>query len=171
MSFTSVKTKPVSISFKNHPTLTEQSHKDICDIHRIVRKSIETGVCEHTNQHEGQYLDLPDSTTYHEYMNRVAEVNSMFQTVPTEIRADFQQSPAKFVEFMQNPKNKEKIAEYGFSTAHFPVELEGKTTQTNPNPPNPQTNPNPPNPKTQPLTQTTHTAPPNQTQTPTSPNK
>lgn len=84
-----------------------------------MRKYKETGVLNHVNAHQGTYMEYPDSIDYHEAQNIIAEAASMFETVPSHIRADFQNDPAKFLDFMQNPDNTQAIHDYGLSTTHF----------------------------------------------------
>lgn len=100
--------------------LTEQSHKDSCDIHNILKKYERTGIIEHTRKYEGQYMDFPDSIEFHDMMNRVAAAKSMFESIPASVRQKFHNDPGEFVDFMQDESNRDKIAEMGFSTEHLP---------------------------------------------------
>lgn len=110
----------ISISFENSPSLTEQSHAESCDIHTIMRKYRKTGVLNHVAQYEGTYGHFASYPEFQDAQNIIAEAKSMFETVPAYIRADFDNDPALFLDFMQDPANKEAIADYGLSTIHLP---------------------------------------------------
>lgn len=85
----------------NHgPSLTEQHHAPACDVNNILARYTKTGVLEHVRQYEGQYTDCP-SATYHEAMNRVTAVQSMFAELPSQLRSHFRNDPAEFVEFCE----------------------------------------------------------------------
>lgn len=122
MSFTAHKKhhRKVSLSFKNDKGLTEQNHKESCDIHSIMRKAQRTGVIEHNNQHAGSYSEYPQGIDFHLAMNTIAEANSMFESIPSHIRKEFDNDPSKFLDFIQNENNREAIEEFGFSTDHLP---------------------------------------------------
>jgi len=66
----------------------EQCHKDECDINL-------TG------------LD------YQTMLNTVANANSMFEGLPSEIRNQFANDPAKFISFMDDENNNEQMYEMG----------------------------------------------------------
>lgn len=100
--------------------ITETAHGDDCKIQNIIKKYRETGVIDHINSQQPQYLDLSDSYTLKEAMDKVQQADEVFMTLPATIRDDFQNDKGKFVDFMQNPENIEKIQEYGFDTSYFP---------------------------------------------------
>lgn len=102
-------------------SMTEQSHKDSCDINTILRRYQKTGILEHVNKYQGKYMEYPDSTTFHDAMNLVAEANSLFESIPSQIRAEFDNDPSKFIDFMQNPDNREKMEDMGLSSEHLPL--------------------------------------------------
>ena len=105
-------------------SMTEQAHKDEVNIQRIMKRYEKTGLIEHVNQHQGTYVDYTNAPDYHTAMTLIANANSVFESVPARIRAEFGNDPAQFLEFMQNPDNFEKIEEYGFDTSHLTGEGE-----------------------------------------------
>lgn len=120
--------RKVSITFDPKEDMCEQAHKEACDIHNIMRKYEKTGIIEHVNKYEGTYMDMADAPDYHAAQMILADAKSMFETVPSSIRADFDNDPAKFVTFMQNPENRAEIEAYGLSADHLPP-VEPKNTQ------------------------------------------
>lgn len=121
MSFSDRKSQRVSIDFSDSKVLTEQSHKKACDIHNIMRQYEKTGVVNHVNKYRGQYMDMPTGIDFHTAMQTVATARSMFETVPSKIRAMFKDDPGAFVDFMVDPANYEAIKELGFDTSHLPT--------------------------------------------------
>lgn len=101
------------------PSLTEQSHKDECDVNFILRKYQQTGVIEHQNQYEGFYGDI----TGHDFqsaMELIANAQSMFNDLPSSVRSHFYNDPARFLDFCQEPGNIEQLRKWGL--AEIPYE-------------------------------------------------
>lgn len=96
------------------PSKTEQAHKSDCDIQTILKKYQQHGVIQHNHSIQGTYGDYINAPDFTEAQNLIAEAKSMFETVPARIRADFDNDPAKFLEFTQNEANRERMIEYGF---------------------------------------------------------
>lgn len=100
-------------------TRCKQSHRDECDINQIMRKFERNGVLEHYNEFAGSYGDFTDAPGFHEAQNIVLDAIDMFSTVPSKIRAEFDNDPSKFLTFTQDEKNKEKLYEMGLATRPF----------------------------------------------------
>lgn len=99
--------------------LTEQSHLGDVGIHYILKRHAKTGIIDHlaSNPHYGDYTDAPG---YQEAMNTIAAAKSLFESLPSEVRRDMDNSPQQFVDFMQNPDNRSEIEAYGLTTDHLP---------------------------------------------------
>jgi phage internal scaffolding protein len=104
-------------------SMTEQSHKDSCDIKLIMRKAEKTGMINHLKRTEGQYVDLIGRPDFHTSMNEIKQAQSMFETIPATVRQQFDNNPQKWLDFVTNPENRESMAEMGFSTDHLPEVL------------------------------------------------
>lgn len=120
MSFKRQPTTRPQLDFSDSPSRTEQTHKDEVSIHKIMKKYEKTGVVTHVNEHKGQYMDMSGALDYQDAQNLIANAKSMFETVPSHIRRDFDNNPGKFVDFMQDEANRDAIAAYGFDTSHLP---------------------------------------------------
>lgn len=114
----------VGIDFADDEGMTEQSHKDSCDMHLIMRQYAETGLVTHRAQYDGQYMDMASAPDFQAAMDTVAKAASMFESVPSSIRNEFNNDPARFLDFMQDSKNFEKIAEMGLDNSHLPTPVE-----------------------------------------------
>jgi len=91
---------------------TEQCHRDECDINKIIAKYDRTGVLNHVNDFEARYEDLT-GLDYQTMLNTVANANSMFEGLPSEIRNQFANDPANFISFMDDKNNNEQMYEMG----------------------------------------------------------
>lgn len=82
------------------PSLTQQSFKDETDINNIMAKYQKTGLIDHVNEHGPTYGDQPSAESFHHAMSLVADTKSMFEELPSSVRDDFENDPAKFLEFV-----------------------------------------------------------------------
>lgn len=108
-------------------TLTEQSHSKHCNIGNILNKYKKTGMLTHVNSMQGRYEDFPNSVDFHAMQNVIANAKSMFESIPSHIRSMFDNDPSKFLDFAQNPENREEMLDLGFSDEHLPAAVEPPT--------------------------------------------
>lgn len=105
----------VAIEFDPDEGMTEQHHKDQCDVNTIMAKYIKTGLIDHVQQYAGEYMDLASDPDFHTSMNKVKAAEAMFLTVPAAVRAVFDNDPGKFLEFVTDPDNIDEIREMGLA--------------------------------------------------------
>nr|UXQ88008.1 MAG: internal scaffolding protein [Microvirus sp.] len=123
------------VDFSDDIGRTEQAHKTDVDIHHIMKQYKKTGVLTHVNQHQGTYGDYAEAPDYSQAQNIIADAKSLFESVPSHIRSDMNNDPQQFVNFMQNPKNREEIEAYGLDASHLPSQ--DATPKTSPSLPKP----------------------------------
>ena len=99
--------------------MTEQQHRDHVDIHQILKRFDKTGILDHTVQFEGKYGDFTTFPDFQEAQFKIREAEEMFLTVPAKIRAQFDNNPGKFIDWITDDANFHQVAELGFSTAHL----------------------------------------------------
>lgn len=92
--------------------LTEQSHAKECDMNYILREYTRTGFIKHAKENQGRYDDI-SVQDFQTAMFQVTEANNMFNELPGHIRKEFENDTSKFLEFVQNPQNKEKMEQLG----------------------------------------------------------
>lgn len=102
------------------PSKTEQNHKDDVRMQKILKKHAQTGILNHVNKHQGTYMDMANAPTYQEAQNIIAHANSVFASLPATIREKMDNNPQTFVDFMQNPDNREAMEELGLDSSHLP---------------------------------------------------
>ena len=123
--------------------LTEQAHKNETDMNQILRDYRKTGLIRHANKHEGKYDDV-SVQDFQSAMLIVSNAQAMFATLPADMRKRFGNSPAAFLEFVQNPENKDEMRKLGILKGNDGVDVTGAQV----NVPKPDT---PPSPKSPPV--------------------
>jgi phage internal scaffolding protein len=94
------KREPSKTNVKKWPvTQTVQDQADSTDINRILARFAKTGVIDHVTKHQPVYADV-HNIDYHEALNQVKEVESIFMELPAVERKKFGGDPAKFVEYL-----------------------------------------------------------------------
>lgn len=97
-------------------SLTHQAHKRECDVNNIMAKFEKTGVLEHRNTYQGEYADFTNAPMdYQESLNQVLEAEEMFSSLPSKIRARFGNSPAAFLDFVDNPESGPEMVKMGLA--------------------------------------------------------
>jgi phage internal scaffolding protein len=107
--------------------LTEQSHKDECDINFILRDYQRTGFMKHAKEHQGKYDDI-SVQDFQEAMFIVANANSMFAELPGQVRKRFDNNPSHFLNFVQNPDNKAEMETMGILRGNDGIDMNGVAT-------------------------------------------
>ena len=108
--------------------LTEQAHKNECDMNYILRDYKRTGFIRHAKDNQGRYDDV-SVQDFQDAMFIVAEANNMFAELPAAVRKDFNNDPAAFLGFVQNPENQEKLQSMGIIKGNDGVDLQGMPTK------------------------------------------
>ena len=131
----------------NGISLTEQHHKDDCDMHFIMRKFEKTGQIEHLNTIKPVYADLLAQPSFEQQVNSIAQMTEAFNTAPAKVRERFGNNPGEWLEWLSNPDNRKEIEDYGYDASHLPVRetpAEPVATPAAPEAPPPEPNPETP---------------------------
>lgn len=83
---------------------TKQSFKDSTDINKILAKAEKAGTLSHLEKYEAEYGDFSDFDFMTAQL-QLAKGKSIFDELPAEIRREFNQNPAEFFEFVNDPAN------------------------------------------------------------------
>ena len=86
--------KIINKGFKNAPSRTKQAFREECNINKIMAKYQKTGIIDHLNKYEGRY-DMADGETFQEAMNLITDAQTMFNDLPSSIRNEFENNPAR----------------------------------------------------------------------------
>lgn len=91
---------------------TKQSFGDETNINNIMARFIKTGLVDFVNEHESHYGDVT-GWQFHDAMNIVARSQEMFEALPAELRARFNNDPATFLDFVDDPENDAEAVSLG----------------------------------------------------------
>lgn len=94
------------------PTLAQQHFKEECDINYILQQFNITGVLPQ-NPISPRYGDFSGISDYHTALNRVIAAQEEFDSLPAQIRARFDNDPAKLIEFLDDEANRPEAEELG----------------------------------------------------------
>lgn len=93
---------------------TRQSMKDEVDINKIVSRFMKTGQLSHLERREKLFADVSEIGDYRECLERVQSVqDAFFKEVPAKIRERFGHNPARFLEFISDPRNGDEMVKMG----------------------------------------------------------
>lgn len=94
------------------PSLTQQHMKDTVDINNIVSRYQRTGAIDHFTKHGASYGEVP-AVDFREAIEIVRHGQQLFADLPSSLRERFNHSPEEFLAFVQNPDNKDEMADLG----------------------------------------------------------
>ena len=93
---------------------TKQSFKKETDINNILGKFRKTNLIDHVAKHRGSYGDFTGyPQSYHEAVQQVFDAEEMFGSLPSDIRARFDNDPGKFLAFAEDPVNESAMRDLG----------------------------------------------------------
>lgn len=100
------------------PSMTKQSFKEECDINNIIKQYSVTGIWNHINERfqQGTFTDLPDPLDFQQSLEIAKQAGEAFASLPSSVRARFENDPGQFLEFMANPANQEEAIRLGLAT-------------------------------------------------------
>lgn len=108
--------------------MTMQEFADECDINVLMQRYETTGVLNHYAKSAPQYIDLSDVPDLHTALAMLDVAQTAFMKLPAHVRREFDNDPAKFVDFAQDEKNADKMREWGLAKplpeAPTPVKVE-----------------------------------------------
>lgn len=104
------------IDCSNDPVITEQSHKEEVDINNIVKRHGMDLIAQVAAMQSPLFTfdELPHND-FQEAMNIIAKAQNSFDSMPSALRKQFDNNPGKFLDFVQNPDNADKLVEMGLA--------------------------------------------------------
>lgn len=98
-------------------SMTKQEFLPDCDINNILAEFKVTGQIRHlaANAAAGVYADLSSVPDFQTALNTVAAGEAAFATLPSKLRARFENDPAQFLAFMEDPANQDEIIKLGLA--------------------------------------------------------
>ena len=93
--------------------MTKQSFADEVNVNSIMKRFTTTGVLDHLNHKQPNY-GFCTGEDFRESLATIEQARASFQEIPSEIRAEFGNDPALFLDFVSDPENRPELAEMGF---------------------------------------------------------
>lgn len=119
----------------SRPSRTKQAFKDECDVNLIMKRfKRDVGVDYLSRFHgyvDGNYGDFTNVSDYRSALDQVSHANDVFMALPSSVRAEFRNDPAYFLDFVNDPKNVDRLVDMGLATRK-PVVLDLKKSDSIP---------------------------------------
>jgi len=93
-------------------SLTEQHHKDACNVNNIIRRFETSGVLDHLNPYPQQF-GYASSQTFDEAARMVTAANQTFESFPSAVRQHFGNNTAAFLDALEDPLQQEALQDLG----------------------------------------------------------
>ncbi|QXP08414.1 MAG: internal scaffolding protein [Arizlama microvirus] len=121
----------IKVGLKNDkPGKTQQSGKEECDINNILKRYEKTGILPDMIKTDPRYGDFSSCPEYQEALNIVELANTQFNALDAHARRRFDNDPAKFLEFAENPANLGEMVKLGLATEIKPIPAPVETPKT-----------------------------------------
>lgn len=85
-------------------SLTEQQFKDDADANFVISRSLKNGIDPFQNQ-GGYYADVSEIPDLSTALQTVTKANEAFDSLPSDVRARFGNSPVQLLKFLEDPEN------------------------------------------------------------------
>lgn len=113
--------KRVVIDTTKDKILVEKAHRDEVDINVIVGKYGNDIIQKTMLLNSPQYrFDEVPGNDFQEAMLIIAKAKTTFEQLPSAVRTEFENNPAKYVDYVQNPDNAQELIDRGWAIAPEP---------------------------------------------------
>lgn len=99
--------------FKGDKGFTVQADRDDADINKIIARYMKSGVLPPSNKGEPFYGDVTEFSGLADSLIKIHEADRLFMTYPAEIRERFDNDKVKFIQFLENPDNRDEAIDLG----------------------------------------------------------
>lgn len=120
----------VALVCKENEGKTKQSFKDECDINKLMKRYINTGRLPDMIKKNPIYGDFSSSKELLSAYAIVEKAKIQFDLLDSSLRRRFKNDPALFLEFVENPENKDELIKLGLAKEEKKIESEKKEDTT-----------------------------------------
>jgi phage internal scaffolding protein len=92
---------------------TRASQQKETDINGIIAKYDRTGTLTHITRSIPRFDDVSELSDYKSALDHVLKAQQMFNDLPSELRSEFDNDPAKFIDYISDSKNHEDAVKKG----------------------------------------------------------
>lgn len=101
------------------PSRTKQSFKDECDINKIMQRFKKVMGAEYLSKYQnvvgGQFGDFSMVSDYRSAIEQVNAAKDVFDALPAIVRKRFDNDPAAFLDFVEDPSNLDEMRSLGLA--------------------------------------------------------
>lgn len=115
-----VRERPRLVKRFFEPSLTKQEFKDECDINVLMKRYQKTGLFPQYPGQSPRYVSNIDAPDFLEAQNLVIKAREEFLGLNSELRKRFDNDPAKFYAFVNDPDKAEELVKLGLREAPKP---------------------------------------------------
>jgi hypothetical protein len=132
----SIVRKRVVLDCSDDELITEQNHKDEVNINKIIQRH-GIDLIQKTSVIQQLVFDDNPNNDFTEVMQMMVNAKDSFMSLPSEVRKQFDNDPAKFVDFVRNGDNQQQLIDMGLAVAPEevkPVQVVVTNPETTPPP-------------------------------------
>lgn len=111
----------LSLDFDPDLDKTKQEFKDECDINSLMERYKHPELIDFVNKYSPTYGDAT-GFEFNEMQDQILGAKNMFADLPAKVRDRFNNDPARFLDFFNDPENAQEAAKMGL-LAPKPVEV------------------------------------------------
>jgi phage internal scaffolding protein len=109
-------------------SLTEQQFAEESQILNKIRKYDSQGFFDTINRNPAHYNDFTQVRDLADAIDQIEEARDAFQTIPSDIRKKFNNSPSEFFDFASKESNYDELVKLGLATAKVVDQIEEKVS-------------------------------------------
>jgi phage internal scaffolding protein len=119
----------VRVSFETKgESLTEQQFAEESQILNKIRKYDSQGFFDSINRNPAQYNDFTQVRDLADAIDQIEQARDAFQTIPSDIRKQFNNSPSEFFDFASKESNYDELVKLGLATAQIVDDVKEKVS-------------------------------------------
>lgn len=111
-------------------SMTNQSDANETNINLIVAKYLKTGMIPQVSKLQPLYGDFTQIGSYTDALETIRAAQDAFMEVPAKIREQFGNDPARFIEYVHDPKNIDQLRAWGLANPKIDTPAETGNTPT-----------------------------------------
>lgn len=115
-----VRERPRFMLHTGNVTPVKQEFKDECDINKLMKRYKATGLFPQFPGQEPRYVSNIGMPDYQEALHIVMAAQDQFSGLNSDLRKRFDNDPAKFLAFVNDPANADELVKLGLREAPVP---------------------------------------------------
>lgn len=119
----------VRVTFQTEgESLTEQQFAEESQILSKIRKYDSQGFFDSVNRNPAQYNDFTQVRDLADAIDQIEQARDAFQTIPSDVRKKFNNSPSEFFDFASKEDNYDELVKLGLATGKIVDQVKEKVS-------------------------------------------